>query len=126
VSTYSLRDVVNDGPVRAPRYVHHLIKLATHTALAFAAWCLSGDPLFAAIVAGPVLWSIFVAHEWLWPSDLQPLTHWQHIADWMTDLSLASLPMTGAFLARHEWAAAGFVAGVCVAGWKAGHKDARP
>jgi hypothetical protein len=123
---YSLRDVVNDGPVRAPRWIHHLIKLATHTSLTFALWCFAGAPLYSAIVAGPVLWLLFVVHERIWPTDRQPLTAWQHIADWMTDGAIATAPVAGAVIATGDWFGGLLLLAGCLCAWMAGHGDARP
>lgn len=128
IAPYSLREVVKDGPITAPRWLHHLaVKLgAQHTAPAFLLWALTGRPMLAALVAGPGLYLVLFLRERIHPSDPQPLTLWQHVADTLTDGSIATMPVVGACFALHNWIGGALLLGACVASWFAGHADARP
>jgi hypothetical protein len=125
---YSLEQEVTDGPITAPRWLHHLVvKLcAQHSAPTFALWALTGRPLLAALIGGPSVWMLITIRERIWPTDPEPLTTWQHVADWMTDLSIATVPVAIAFVALGAWLAAALILAACIAGYLAGHRNARP
>jgi hypothetical protein len=131
---YSLLQVRKDGILTAPRWVHHLVKIATHALVAFVLYegtrfvLTSGDghALLAAILGGPVLHLLFVAHEHFWPTDPQPLTAWQHWADWINDSALSDVPLAVVLFHQHYQGAAILLAAGIVTAWLACHQDARP
>lgn len=123
---YSLRAVVTDGALTAPRWLQHVVKLMTHASLAFGLWCVSGAAFRSSAIAGPVLFLALVAYEAIWPTDRQPLTFWQHVADWITDGSLATAPLAGAVFAMGDRVDGVIMLAGCLAAYLAGHRNARP
>jgi hypothetical protein len=124
--SYSLRDVVTDGRLTAPRWFHHAFKLGLQHPAPAAALCLLGvRPIVAAYLAGPIAWFIFALREHFWPTDRQPLTMVQHVTDWATDASLSCLPLVIVLsVADRELAA---LVGVTVlATYVVCHRGARP
>jgi hypothetical protein len=129
---YSLCEIKRDGPVRAPRWVHHLIKIATHALVAAGLYAVlrlttgHGHPIVSAVIGGPLLHLIFVAHEHFWPTDVQPLTAWQHWADWINDHALSDVPLAVILLVHGSTLIGGLLAGGIVGAWLACHRNARP
>jgi hypothetical protein len=124
---YSITEVVADGPITAPRWLHHVIKILTHIGAAFGLWVLfPHDAIWDAVIGGPVLWLDFAVNERLWPSDPEPLTAWQHIADWLNDSALSLVPLAGVVLAQRQLGAGVLLLGYIVITWLITHKDARP
>jgi hypothetical protein len=131
--TYSLKEVVTDGRLTAPRYVQHLAKIGVH--LAASLIVVGGFArlpshalhlLLAATLGGPLLWLLIAGHENIWPSDLQPLTQWQHIADWFTDFSLSCVPVIGALLLTGHLVGALLLGALSLGAYVYCHRDARP
>lgn len=129
---YSLTAVVRDGPLVAPRWVHHLVKIAT---AGLAAWVLhmvwsliwhQSSALWATVLGGPVLWLVLAVHEHYRPSDPTPYTAWLHICDWLNDCALSTVPVVGALVLRHNNAAASVLFGGIVVAYLGCHRNARP
>lgn len=126
MTAYSLTQVVRDGPLTAPRWVHHLVKVATHAVATACAHLLGAPWIVAAGLGGPGLFLLIVLHERIWPSDPQPLTAWQHVADWLNDGALACIPLAIVF-ALNDFCIAGTALGaVCFLLWLVCHSNSRP
>lgn len=124
--SYSIFDVVKDGPLTAPRWVHHLVKVAVHTAATMILASISNYLLMSALLGGPGLCGLIALREHFWPTDRQPLTRWQHEADWGTDCALATVPLVIALaVMRHVPAAIG-LGGIVAVVYFLCHPDARP
>ncbi len=123
---YSLFDVVKDGPLTTTRLGHHLVKIATHGAATAFTHLLGLAWLPAALVGGPALFVLIVLHERIWPSDPQPLTAWQHWADWLNDGALAGVPVAAVLAFTGHALAGGLSLAAIVVLWAACHRDARP
>jgi hypothetical protein len=123
---YSLRDVVTDGPLTAPRWLQHLVKVCVqHTTPAYILAAIFGHPIAIAIAVGPVAWLVFALRELVIPSDPQPLTFVQHLTDWLTDLSLATVPVVLALIPV-GWPPAGALFGLIFTLYVLCHAGARP
>jgi hypothetical protein len=117
---------VQDGPLRAPRWLHHVVKLMTHMSLAFVLLAAGLPMIIAAGVAGPGVYFLIVVKELVRPSDPARYSVWEHVADSMTDASLATLTLVAAVFSRHDWIGGSLLLGACIASYLAGRKDARP
>lgn len=123
---YSLRQIKTDGVVTAPRWMQHTVKVMTSLS-AFVALLVVGLPIvIAGWLASAVLYGCVWIKERLDPTDMETYTVWQHVADTMTDAACAGVTLAAAYAIVRAWPAALVVLAVCVAGYVAGHKDARP
>lgn len=132
MNSYSLLDVVRDGPLVAPRWVHHLVKIATAV---LAAWVLNtgwsliwhqSSALWATIWGGPVFWAALAVREHYFPTDPTHYTMWLHICDWVNDCALATVPVAAALLMRHDTMVASVLSGGIVVAYLGCHRNARP
>lgn len=117
--TYSLREVVADGLLTGPRWILHAVKIAQHTAPAFGLWCLTGNPLLSALIAGPGLYALIILHK-LWTR--APRNLW----DWAHDFALSVVPIGGAFIAVGEILLGCGVLTSCAFTWLVLHEKAIP
>ncbi len=124
--SYSLRDVVQDGSITAPRYIHHLIKIGT-SCFAYVVLLLVGMSVsWAAIFGGPALWLATRLKEMRWPTDPNPHTVSEHIGDALTDLTLTYPVLAVGLVAEGErgWAYTLLLLGLLA--YLSAHRDARP
>jgi hypothetical protein len=123
---YSAFDIVQDGALRAPRWLHHVVKLMTHMSIAFVLLAAGLPMIIAAGVAGPGVYFLIVVKELVRPSDPARYSVWEHVADSMTDGSIATLTLVAAMYSTGDRIGASLVFGACVGSYMAGRKDARP
>lgn len=125
MSGYSWYQVVTDGPITAPRWVHHIVvKLsAQHAAPAFLLWILTGSPLLSSAIGGPGVYAFIVGRKLYhhatpnWP-------------DWIHDAAFAFAVLAGGMIAqwRHDVRAFGGITLLlaCVLTWRQLHHRAIP
>lgn len=107
--TYNANQIVTDGRLTAPRWVQHLVKMLTSSAIFAAMFGVDhvarmigalphvAEPtptwvfIVCGLIAGPVFWLLAAIHEHFWPTDPKVYPLWLHAADWATDCSLACL-----------------------------------
>lgn len=127
--SYNPGEVVTDGPVTAPRYVHHCIKvliaIAIYAALRDA---LHWKPWFAAVAASPFFMVVVTVHEWIAPSDPNEHTYSLELRvdDFMTDLSCTVPAVALALFALHRWGWAIFALWAAGAIYLVCRENARP
>jgi hypothetical protein len=121
--TYSLRAVVPDGALRGPRWLLHLVKVATSMTIAFALIACGADPLWSGLLASFGLMAGIVAKQW--PHiRTQP---WHLVAvDKLHDFALASVALACTLRLAYGWIPALSTFAVCVALWWTLHPRAVP
>lgn len=117
--TYSLREIVPDGQLTGPRWMLHAIKVAQHTAAAFALWCLTADPILSALIAGPGVYLVIILHK-LWTRAPR------NLLDWLHDFALACVPIGGALIAIGAILAGAGELTACAFIWLVLHERATP
>lgn len=126
--TYSLEQEVPDGPITAPRWLHHLVVkvCAQHAAPTLALTALTHRPVLSALIGGPGVWALITLKEFIKPSDPEPLTLWQHVADWLNDSALSLVPLVVQLIDTRQLLLAGLLAAYVAGAYVTCHRDARP
>jgi hypothetical protein len=105
--------------------VQHAVRIALHSAASLVLWLVLRNAILACALGGPCGWLAFAVKEAIRPSDPEPLTMWQHIADWLNDCALSCVPLVIAIGCRDAFAGV-LLGGACVSAYIGCHKDARP
>jgi hypothetical protein len=91
--SYDPNQVTTDGPYTCARKWHHAFNVilggCCYGSVLGALLAVGADSteasLIAALLAGPGTLLVSRVVEWVWPTDRQPLTLWQHAADAIVD-----------------------------------------
>lgn len=127
MSYYSLTAIVKDGPLTAPRWLHHVIKLCVQHLAPLVLLLVCGvRPTPAGVIAGPAIYGAILAKEQLRPSDPTRYTFRQHLTDWLTDGATSCVALAAGFLLDGARVGGLATLGACVLSWVVCHRGSRP